>query len=399
LTVHLASIVISLPIAMIALAFCVVGLPMMLLWVGLPMVLLALLISHGYARLKKSLAVWQGSEDWVDLPPVPRPAKIGRMRALFLTAQRWREFAYTAIGGLADWVIALLSVTLLAVGVAEILAPFFATTNGILESLVSEGVILSRLPRWLDLPIGVALLALAVPLVLVASQIQIGLTRAFLAPSRQAMAARLERVEQARAAGAQAESTHLSRIERDLHDGPQQRLIRTGMDLASLDRRLTEGDTVGARELLDQVRTRNDETLTEIRFLSRGFAPPILAERGLKQAVASLAATSPIPTSVAIDLGANRPPEPVERAVYFAISESLANAAKHSGAHAIQINIQQTPDGLVAEVIDDGRGGAIPLPGHGLAGLSDRLRAVGGQIVVTSPAGQGTTVSISVSYH
>jgi len=226
---------------------------------------------------------------------------------------------------------------------------------------------------------------------------QIGLTRFFLAPSRQAVSLRLRAVEQAKTAGEQAESTNLSRIERDLHDGPQQSLIRTSMDLAALQRRLDAGDTSGASEILSEVRVRNDETLADIRALSRGFAPPVLTDKGLKEAVYSLAAASPIPVSVSVELAGPRLPEPIERAVYFAISESLANAIKHSGATLIEISVRQSGSGITAEIRDNGRGGAVLIPGHGLSGLHDRLASVGGLLGVVSTPERGTTIRVDTS--
>jgi signal transduction histidine kinase len=149
---------------------------------------------------------------------------------------------------------------------------------------------------------------------------------------------------------------------------------------------------------LAELRTRNDETLAEIRTLSRGFAPPILAEQGLRPAIASLAAAAPLPASLTTELAGPRPSDEVERAIYFAVSEGLANAAKYSGATAAAITVRQSAAGISAEVTDNGGGGASLLPGHGLAGLSDRLASVGGTLSVTSPAGGGTTVRAEVPF-
>jgi len=247
-----------------------------------------------------------------------------------------------------------------------------------------------------DLVTGVVVLILGVLVQRPLALAQIGLTRFFLAPSRRAVAARLRALERAKTAGEQAETANLSRIERDLHDGPQQSLLRTSMDLATLQRRLEAGDTSGAEDILAEVRTRNDETLAEIRALSRGFAPPVLADKGLGEAVYSLAATSSIPVSVSTELAGPRLPEPIERAVYFAISESLANAIKHSGAALIEITVRQSGAGATAEIRDNGHGGAVLIPGHGLSGLQDRLASIGGLLTLTSSP-EGTSIRVDTS--
>ncbi len=453
LAVHLLSMAVSIAVFAVTIGLAAAGVGTVIIWVGFPILAVTLIIAHGYAVLKRNLAVWQGAADWEDLAPLPaRQGVLAPMWAVVRSPERWAELAYAIVGGLVDFILAVVAISFFFGAVAELLAPLTPWNNGLIESLASAGVIgadpQSALGHpqpspgplggaagggaaggepvvvdwyvtvpvtgfwtptiaadWLDFAIGVGLFLVGVPLVWLCSVAQIGLTRAFLAPSRRALKARLARVEQAslaaeqaREATVQAESTNLSRIERDLHDGPQQRLIRTGLDLAALERRLEVGDTEGARSLVREVRSRNDETIAEIRTLSRGFAPPVLAEQGLRQAIASLAATSPIPVSLSADLTGPRPGEAVERAVYFAVSETLANAAKHSGATQIGVSVQQSPYGLVAQVSDNGRGGAQSLPGHGLQGLADRLTAVGGRLSMASPAGQGTTVRVEVPF-
>ncbi len=410
LGVHFVSMIISVTVFTLAVVFLSVGAGLVVIWIGLPIMVATLWFSHGYGRLKKALARWQGAADWEDLPPSPhRKGVFGWMWKALTSTERWREFGYATVGALLDFLLATVAVAIFGFGVGELCAPFVPYLNGMFESFVEGGLIPPETlvdptnlaigsGTWWDFASGVVLIFIWIPLVWFAAKAEIGLTRLFLQPSRQAIAARLRQAEQARLSGQQAESASLVRIERDLHDGPQQRLIRTGLDLASLERRLEAGDTEGARSLLTEVRARNDETIAEIRTLSRGFAPPILAEQGLKEAVASLAATSPIPASLSTELAGPRPPEAIERAVYFTVSEALANAAKYSGASGVMITLRQNPYGLVAQVTDNGRGGAQVLPGHGLQGLADRLNAVGGAITISSPAGQGTTVRVEVAF-
>ncbi|WP_240606050.1 sensor histidine kinase [Planctomonas deserti] len=195
-----------------------------------------------------------------------------------------------------------------------------------------------------------------------------------------------------RGAALVAEDQSLRRLERDIHDGPQQRLVRLQMDLASAERRL-ETDPDGARRLLGEAMQQSRDTLEELRALSRGFAPPILQDRGLVAGLASLAATSAVPVRVSTDLdpAAALPPE-IERNAYFVAAELLANVAKHSGAtdSVLHSALRQSEDGgrwLDITVTDNGRGGAALVPGHGLAGLADRLRGLRGVLTVDSPAG------------
>jgi signal transduction histidine kinase len=316
--------------------------------------------------------------------------------AQFRNGQRWRELAYALPGAILDWLLASIPLYLLVLGIGEMLAPFNPFESGLFESRV-----LSPASHWLlawgDSALGFVTFVLAIPLVWVCARAQTALMRLFLAPSRHAMAARLGEIERSKRAAVEAETASFNRIERDLHDGPQQSLLRSGLDLAAVERRLASGDVDGARTLVAEVRTRNDQTLNDIRTLSRGFAPPVLADKGLREAVASLAATSPIPASVNTELAGVRPPEAIERAIYFAVSESLANAAKHSHASRVAIDVRQSPAGVSAVIADNGTGGAIQVPGHGLAGLADRLASVGGTLTVTSEPGQGTVVRVDVT--
>ena len=398
LAAHFISVALSLAVAILIIVFMSVGAGLTVLWVGIPMLAGALIASHHFGRFKKSLALWQGATTWEDLTPLPSQGKpMRRFWSLVRSGDRWREVAYATIGAILDWILALIAIVMPAAGISEILSTFFPWVNGLTE--VFQHLIFQSQAiyfwRPLSIVVGLIVFVLSIPLVRVFAHAQIGLTRAFLSPSRRSLEARLTGIEQAREAGVHAETDSLSRIERDLHDGPQQRLIRTGIDLASLERRLEEGDTVGARALIAEVRTRNDETISEIRGLARGFAPPVLADRGLKEAITSAAATSAIPASVSVELAGPRPPEAVERAVYYAVCEGLANAAKHSCATRVRVEVHQTPTDISATVTDNGTGGAVVVPTHGLAGLSERLTSVGGTLGIDSND-HGTTLRMTV---
>jgi signal transduction histidine kinase len=200
---------------------------------------------------------------------------------------------------------------------------------------------------------------------------------------------RVERLEESRAAAVDVQETELRRIERDLHDGAQARLVALGMSLGMAEEKLRT-DPEAARLLLAEARSDAREALEELRDLARGIHPPILTDRGLRAAIDALAVRSPVPVSVSVDL-ATRPPGAVETAAYFVVAEALANAIKYADARKVEISVSRTNGLLVAEVVDDGRGGADG-EGNGLTGLAQRVRALDGSLRVSSPAGGPTSV-------
>lgn len=203
-----------------------------------------------------------------------------------------------------------------------------------------------------------------------------------------------------RGAAVLAEDQSLRRLERDIHDGPQQRLVRLQMDLASAERKI-DSDPESAKVLLEEARAQARETLEELRALSRGFAPPILQDRGLLAGLESLAARSTIPVSLEFQLDPNTRLAPeIERSTYFVAAELLTNAAKHSQATNIRLNLSlrlvegQTWVDLF--VIDNGVGGALQLPGHGLSGLQERVNGLRGILSIDSPIGGPTAVGAHI---
>jgi signal transduction histidine kinase len=211
-----------------------------------------------------------------------------------------------------------------------------------------------------------------------------------LLSSRAELQDEVRRVQGGRDAARAAEAASLRRLERDIHDGPQQRLVRLQMDLARAQRQM-ERDPDAARTTLGDAAGLARETLEELRALSRGIAPPVLADRGLAAALAAVSARSPVPVELDVEgLPAERLAPVTENTAYFVVSEALANAAKHSDATTVRVSVARFGGLLRVEVEDDGSGGAVLAPGHGLAGLSDRLRAVDGALTVDSPRGGPT---------
>ncbi|QHC66771.1 hypothetical protein GSU68_09455 [Rathayibacter sp. VKM Ac-2759] len=206
-----------------------------------------------------------------------------------------------------------------------------------------------------------------------------------------------------RGAAVAAEDRALRQLERDIHDGPQQRLIRVQMDLGSARSRVRT-DPDSAAVLIDEAREHVRSALDELRALSRGVAPPILQDRGFEAAVHSLAAMSPVPVQVLTEHAIDDVPPEIERSVYFVVAELLANASKHASARSVRVHLDVRDAGSAGErwldvwVVDDGVGGAAPLAGHGLEGLEGRVRGLRGLLTVESPQGGPTTVGVHVPF-
>ncbi|NYV77381.1 sensor histidine kinase [Streptomyces sp. UH6] len=221
------------------------------------------------------------------------------------------------------------------------------------------------------------------------------LTRAVLAPSgRAVLEHRVEELARTRHDAVDTSAAELRRIERDLHDGAQARLVSMGMSLGTVEA-LLDRDPEQARQLLAQARAESVEALAELRDLVRGIHPPVLAERGLGDAARALALRTPVPVEADVDLP-GRPEPAVESAVYFALSEMLTNVVKHAEAQRIWLELGHRDGMLRLTVTDDGRGGADPAAGTGLAGVERRLGAFDGVLAVSSPTGGPTVVTLEI---
>jgi signal transduction histidine kinase len=211
---------------------------------------------------------------------------------------------------------------------------------------------------------------------------------------RSGLTARVERLARTRADAVDSAAAELRRLERDLHDGAQARLVALGINLRTAEK-LIEVSPPAAAALVADCRNTATLALSELRDLVRGIYPPVLADRGLGDAIKALALDCPVLTLTDIQLP-GRPPAPVESAVYFAVAEALSNAAKHAEAKTILIRVTHERGMLRVQVDDDGVGGADPASGTGLAGMEQRLGAFDGILAVSSPAGGPTIVVIEV---
>ena len=209
-----------------------------------------------------------------------------------------------------------------------------------------------------------------------------------------ALAGQVQRLTESRGHAIDAATSELRRIERDLHDGAQARLVALGMNLRAVERMLPASPQA-ALALVAEARETSLRALNDLRSLIRGIYPPVLADRGLGHAIQALALDTPLPTELDISLP-GRLTAPVESACYFAVAETLANAVKHSGARRVHIRVQHAGGMLRIEVTDDGAGGADPDRGTGLRGVERRLGTFDGILAVSSPPGGPTMIVMEV---
>jgi signal transduction histidine kinase len=206
--------------------------------------------------------------------------------------------------------------------------------------------------------------------------------------------ARLADLATSRARIVAAGDVERRRLERNLHDGAQQRLVTLSITLRVALAKL-EADPAGARDLLTGAADELSMALAELRELARGLHPVVLTERGLGPAVEALASRAPVPVEI-VETPAGRLAQPIEAAAYYLIAEALTNVAKHAHARSVRVHVAQTGSMVVVQVHDDGVGGADTAGGTGLEGLADRVEALGGRLELASPAGAGTTLSAEI---
>ena len=354
---------------------------------------LSVLCVRWLAGLTRSLAQrWCGVEIAVPYRPRPRGLAVDRWlrvrrqaRWVLTDPATWRDLLWMIVNAAGGWLLVALPAALVAAGVTTMFVPAL----GLLHAPPSP-------TQWLvAIPLGIAFVALGLrtgPLLLTAYGT---LARTMLGPSRQGeLALRVRHLAETRTDTIDAGAGEMRRIERDLHDGAQARLVAMGMTLDAADQ-LVETSPVAARALLAEARDSSVKALAELRDLVRGIHPPVLADRGLAEAVRALALDMPLRARVSCELP-GRPPQPVESAAYFAVSELLTNVSKHAGARQTWIDIRYSGGMLRIAVSDDGDGGADPARGTGLRGIERRLAAFDGVLAVSSPPGGPTAANMEI---
>jgi signal transduction histidine kinase len=360
---------------------------------GIPLTAVCLLAAMGLAAFER-VRVEAFTGVHIMRPVWPQRAGQPVWRRALLDARPWRASAYLVLIGGWGLVVGTVTLVLSSVSIALAALPLYASrlSQRHLALPFGPGVDVS----WWLVVIGWAAMAV-VPLVargLVT--VDVGLARWLLGPSRReevvALSQRVHTLTLTREATVDSVELERRRIERDLHDGPQQRLVAIAMNLGMARAKLDK-DPAGARELLDRAHTSAKEAIVEMRQVARGIHPPVLTDRGLDAALSALAARSAIPVTVRVEVRP-RPQPTVEAIAYFCVSEALTNVAKHSRARSARVDVVRADGELVVTVTDDGVGGADPTRGTGLVGLHDRVAAVDGTITVSSPPGGPTMVTV-----
>lgn len=387
----------TLPAALAAVVVWSVGLSLalgfLLIVVGLPLTIAIFAIFRRFAEVeRRRLAL-------VDPRPTSAVYRFSEHRNVFRRAigslgdqQSWKDVAWFVFLSTFGVIIAVLAICVWLVAAGWMLYPFFGwalpgdwTPVGWFFSSDMNFAL-----SFLMIPFGVAMVVVASWTGAGASLLLSSVARVCLSTSEEdQLRGRVTELERTREASIAQQTTELSRIERDLHDGAQARLVALAMDLGMAEEKIGE-DPEAAQKLVAQARDEAQRTLAELRDLVRGIGPQILRDRGLEAALLPLAARSPIPVEIKIDLS-ERPSERVEHVAYFVTSEALANAIKHSGAQKININAWQNGPWLYLRVSDNGSGRA-DADGSGLAGLRARVDSVDGRLIVDSPAGGPTII-------
>jgi signal transduction histidine kinase len=334
-------------------------------------------------------------------PPPPaaagrgRPGRADQLRWLLTDQATWRDLLWLVVNAAGGWLLAALPAGLIGLGLIEFIVPvLYHGAPSPIGAPASPAAHPADTQAVLIL-LGAMLVAAgfaAGPRLLRAYGL---LARALLGSAgNAALAERVQHLSQTRAETIDAGAAEMRRIERDLHDGAQARLVAMGMTLDAAGQ-LIGSDPAAARALVLAARDASALALAELRDPVRGIHPPVLADRGLAAAVRALALDSPLRVTVAGALP-GRPPLPVESAAYFGVSELLANVSKHAGARQVWIEIRHGADMLRISVTDDGCGGADPARGSGLRGIQRRLAAFDGVAAVSSPPGGPTVVTMEM---
>ena len=393
-----AYLLLGLPAGIIAFTVVITGwstaLGLAITLIGLPVALATIVVSRGLAHAERWRAALVLGEPIRGRYAAPASGKfLDRLKALFADGQTWKDLG---------WHLLLLPVGIVGFTVAVVCwawtlscltAPvWFAFTNEPVDFATY-----SLDSWWWSLPVfavGVVTLPISVALVRGTAAGTGALSRLLLSAHTEELEERVEVLTETRAGAVDAAAAELQRIERDLHDGAQARLVALAMDLGMAEERF-ERDPDGARDLVEKARAEAKLALSELRDLARGMRPALLAERGLAEAVRALAARTGMPTSVSVAVPERITPA-VESAAYFVVAEGLTNALKHSGASRALVRIEhEEDDQLVVEIADDGNGGA-DVAGNGLSGLRKRVEALDGTLRVASPPGGPTLVHAEI---
>jgi signal transduction histidine kinase len=360
------------------------GLALSFVLVGIPMLVVTMLVWRRVAAWERErAALVLGAPIAPPYADLPREGAWRRLWARIRDRATWKDLGWIGVLATAGAVAGLVLVALWSVALVLVTLPITAST-------FPDGTTIGDASAMLALVLAAAGVAVAAIAVLAARPLATGiaaLARALLGPDPEERVARLEH---SRASAVDATDSTLRRIERDLHDGAQHRLVAIALDLGRAREKMAD-DPAGAEPLIAQAHEEAKRAMAELRDLVRGIHPSILTDRGLDAAVSALAGRSPVPVSVAVELD-GRPPAAAETAAYYVVAEALTNVAKHGRASAAEVSIRHGDGELTVVVRDDGQGGAARAPGSGLEGIGQRVDALGGSLEIDSPAGGPTTL-------
>lgn len=364
---------------------------------GGPAFLGAAWVTRRLADLERHRAGWVlGTAIAAPYLPIEGATMRQRVSAVAVQPATWRDLAWLVAlfplglaGGIAAIVITV-------VDLAAVVAPVWAWAVPNPHAPFPMRPLMTTVPGRFGLTVlGVLLLPVTAWFLRTAGLLQARTARVLLAPgAHRHLVEEAARLAQTRRRVVDAQAAELRRIERDLHDGAQARIVAAGMTLALAARKLRAG--AAAASDVDLARRQLDDALTELRRLVRGIHPPILTDRGLHAAVAALAGDSPLSVEIRGDPDDRYPPA-VESAAYFVIAEGLANAGKHADARTCVVTLARTAGTVTVTLTDDGQGGADP-SGSGLDGLRRRVEALDGRLTITSPPGGPTVLSAELPH-
>ena len=371
---------------------------LVVLGIGIPLTLLATALVRWFADLHR-----QWAADRLGAPvaqpylaaPETWPA---RLWTILRDPASWRDWAWLITNSITIWFSCALSLVLFLGGLFYLIYPLLyrLTPPEVFRTPFGDAFRLHSVTQsFVMVPLGLVFLLVWYASAVRLANLDARVIRALLDRTGQArLRARVQQLATTRADAIDTQAGELRRIERDLHDGAQARLVSLGMSLG-LAEQLLPDDPQAVGRLLAEARESTSSALAELRDLVRGIHPPVLADRGLDGALQALALVNPIPTTVVIHVP-GRLPAPVESAAYFAVAEALSNAIKHAQARHIRITVEFAAGELTMRVSDDGRGGASIDSGSGLRGVARRLAAFDGTLVVDSPPGGPTEIRMSL---
>ncbi|MEU4803022.1 sensor domain-containing protein [Actinosynnema sp. NPDC023587] len=367
----------------------------MVVWIGFPLLALTLVLARGAANLERSwLRVALGVDIRRPHRSLPGGSAFVKARAMMTDPATWRDLAYWVVMLPVGLIEFTMVVALWPAVLALTFFPLFWQwlPRNFEVSLGDSVWLIDSFARAVPVSVlGILLGILVLPLVKATGRAHAALAQGLLGPSRtRFLEAETDRLSASRARGVESAEAERRRIERDLHDGAQQRLVAVAMGLGRARGKL-DTDPEAAAVLIAEAHADAKLAISELRDLARGIYPSVLGDRGLDPALSSLAAKCPIPVDVSVDVEP-RPPTAVESAAYFTVAEALTNIAKHAGATRAAVHVTRTENSVVVEVTDNGHGGAQVRAGGGLAGLADRAATIDGVVVVVSPVGGPTVI-------